>query len=242
MAHTANVFVTFFYVRDLLLILFVQLFTGYSIFHTSQNSSHVSRMNLLEVQPVSLTAKVPTDHLRMLLSSTSVESEFDLGTCTKTTMMPWTSKSSAKEDLGICTISHQSQQSDVINALPEVGQSTESGQRPEEVALTKSESEDKAKSVKIMFEAQPKAPSYKRHQEERKKRKYKRTLDKNRQPSQQAIEQAETVKVKLETRLKQANHELTQSLNQCDICKFSTELHPATVILFCVFCVLQKAY
>ena len=176
-----------------------------------------------EALPVLLTVKESNNHMTMLSSSTStVESEFglgNLGTTETTTTMPWTwtwtvpwTMSSTKEDTDTHSISEQPQQSTAINALSEAGQTTGAG------ALAKSE--DNAKPVKMMvLMAKPKAPTYKRHQEERKKRKIKRTLYDNRLPSQQAIEQAEVVKVELETRLKQVKQKLNQLLNQREICK-----------------------
>jgi hypothetical protein len=193
-----------------------------------------------EALPDALTVKVSSNHMTMLSSLTStVESEVGLGNLgsttktTETTTMPWTkpwTMSSTKEDTATYSISEQSQQSTAINALPEAGQTTDAG------ALTKSESVDNAKPVEMMLKAKPKAPTYTRHQEERKKRKIKRTLYNNRLPSQQAIEQAEAVKVELETRLKQVKHELNQLLNQREICKFNTELYdPAMSFVFLCF-------
>ena len=179
----------------------------------------------------------------MLSSSTSVESEFDLvnlaGTTetATTTTVPWP-KSSPKENTGPCSIREQPRPSDVINALPGAGLTTEAG-----ALLPKSEPEDKAMPVKMIPEAIPKS-QFVRHQEERKKREIKRTLNNNRQPPQQAIKQAEAIKIELETRLKQASHELKQSITQRKICKLSTELcipRYIYVILFCHFYVLQKA-
>ena len=229
MAHTLTCFFfTFFCVlfqhrHCLLPILFIQLLTGYGIFHISQHSGYIPGMAWPEALPDALTVKVSSNHMTMLSSLTStVESEVGLGNLgttktTETTTMPWTkpwTMSSTKEDTATYSISEQSQQSTAINALPEAGQTTDAG------ALTKSESVDNAKPVEMMLKAKPKAPTYTRHQEERKKRKIKRTLYNNRLPSQQAIEQAEAVKIELETRLKQVKHELNQLLNQREICKF----------------------
>ena len=232
MAHTLTCFFfTFFCVlfqhrHCLLPILFIQLLTGYGIFHISQHSGYIPGMAWPEALPDALTVKVSSNHMTMLSSSTStVESEFglgNLGTTETTTTMPWTwtwtvpwTMSSTKEDTDTHSISEQPQRSTATNALSEAGQTTGAG------ALAKSESEDNAKPVKMMtLMAKPKAPTYKRHQEERKKRKIKRTLYDNRLPSQQAIEQAEAVKVELETRLKQVKYELNQLLNQREICKF----------------------
>ena len=199
---------------------FIQLPTGYNVFHASQNSSHGPGVALSEAIPAPLIVKVPKQHM-MLSSSTSVESEFDLvnlaGTTetATTTTMPWP-KSSPKEDTGPCSISEQPQPSVVINALPGAGLTTEAG-----ALLPKSEPEDKAMPVKMIPEAIPKS-QFVRHQEERKKREIKRTLNNNRQPPQQAIKQAKAVKVELKTWLKQTSHELKQSINQREICKLST--------------------
>jgi hypothetical protein len=201
---------------------FMQLPTGYNVFHASQNFSHGPGIASSDALLVPLTVRVPKQHM-MLSSSTSVESEFDLvnlaGTTetATTTTMPWP-KSSPKEDTGPCSISEQPQPSVVINALPGAGLTTEAG-----ALLPKSEPEDKAMPDKMIPEAIPKS-QFVRHQEERKKREIKRTLNNNRQPPQQAIKQAEAVKVEVETRLKQASHELKQSINQHKICKLSTEL------------------
>ena len=247
MAHTLTCFFfTFFCVlfqhrHCLLPILFIQLLTGYGIFHISQHSGYIPGMAWPEALPDALTVKVSSNHMTMLSSLTSaVESEVGLGNLgsttktTETTTMPWTkpwTMSSTKEDTATYSISEQSQQSTAINALPEAGQTTDAG------ALTKSESVDNAKPVEMMLKAKPKAaPTYTRHQEERKKRKIKRTLYNNRLPSQQAIEQAEAVKVELETRLKQIKHELNRLLNQREICKFNTELYdPAVSFVFLCF-------
>ena len=249
MAHTLTCFFfTFFCVlfqhrHCLLPILFIQLLTGYGIFHISQHSGYIPGMAWPEALPDALTVKVSSNHMTMLSSLTStVESEVGLGNLgttkttktTETTTMPWTkpwTMSSTKEDTATYSISEQSQQSTAINALPEAGQTTDPG------ALTKSESVDNAKPVEMMLKAKPKAPTYTRHQEERKKRKIKRTLYNNRLSSQQAIEQAEAVKVELETRLKQVKHELNQLLNQREICKFNTELYMYMYDPCCVFCV-----
>ena len=190
------------------LFFFIQLPTGYNVFHASQNFSHGPGIALLDALLVPLTVRVPKQPM-MLSSSTSVESEFDLvnlaGTTetATTTTMPRT-MSSPKEDTGPCSMSEQPQPL-----------TTEAG------ALTKSKPEDKAMPVKMIPEAIPKS-QFVRHQEERKKREIKRTLNNNRQPPQQAIKQAEAVKVEVETRLKQASHELKQSINQREICKLST--------------------
>ena len=227
MAHTLTCyffhFLFFSHRHGHLQIILIQLLTGYGIFHISQHSGYIPGMAWPEALPDALTVKVSSNHMTMLSSLTSaVESEVGLGNLgttktTETTAMPWTvpwTMSSTKEDTATYSISEQSQQSTAINALPEAGQTTDAG------ALTKSESVDNAKPVEMMLKAKPKAPTYTRHQEERKKRKIKRTLYNNRLPSQQAIEQAEAVKVELETRLKQVKHELNQLLNQREICKF----------------------
>jgi len=195
---------------------FIQLPTGYNVFHASQNSSHGPGVALSEAIPAPLIVKVPKQHM-MLSSSTSVESEFDLGNLAGTTETATTT------------------------TMPRPGLTTEAG-----ALLPKSEPEDKAMPVKMIPEAIPKS-QFVRHQEERKKREIKRTLNNNRQPPQQAIKQAEAIKIELETRLKQASHELKQSITQRKICKLSTELcipryiYYIYVILFCRFYVLQKA-
>jgi hypothetical protein len=170
---------------------FIQLPTGYNVFHASQNSSHGPGVALSEAIPAPLIVKVPKQHM-MLSSSTSVESEFDLGNLAGTTETATTT------------------------TMPRPGLTTEAG-----ALLPKSEPEDKAMPVKMIPEAIPKS-QFVRHQEERKKREIKRTLNNNRQPPQQAIKQAKAVKVELETWLKQTSHELKQSINQREICKLST--------------------
>ena len=143
----------------------------------------------------------------MLSSSTSVESEFDLGNLAGTTETATTT------------------------TVPWPGLTTEAG-----ALLPKSEPEDKAMPVKMIPEAIPKS-QYVRHREERKKREIKRTLNNNRQPPQQAIKQAEAIKIELETRLKQASHELKQSITQRKICKLSTELCiPRPLYIYTSFC------
>ena len=230
MAHTLTCyffhFLFFSHRHGHLQIILIQLLTGYGIFHISQHSGYMPGMGLSEALPALLTVKESNNHMTMLSSSTStVESKFglgNLGTTETTTTMPWTwtwtvpwTMSSTKEDTDTHSISEQPQQSTATNALSKAGQTAGAG------ALAKSESEDNAKPVKMMMlMAKPKAPTYKRHQEERKKRKIKRTLYDNRLPPQQAIEQAEVVKVELKTRLKQVKHELNQLLNQREICKF----------------------